>query len=500
MGLGSSLEVSSPVPAAGNLMVDASDSFVSDLKLRSTGIIPISEYIKKEKYKKNVQRLEQVKKLEQSDLTLSQSQSLNPKGEQDEESQESEKLPPRRRKKGSDFIETSYEDVPEKRVWIIKPSRHRSSVKKPQDTPKAKSSVVYAEPENYSDHLIIPQQTKQTKNKANTSNTIRTIEKHTIATSDNPPEAEKTPELRELYHRKHREDHRMPKRAKHQKNAKTSSTDLLKFRHRETNKDTQSTHNVKNHHFQLFNFALRNRTQKPKLTVQTNLSCTIPPNRYLIPCLKKSSSIDPNDVHPIHLKNARSPAKSATKNLRFATPPPQSVEKIEAATSSLSLTPDNRNRRAYDAPKRGLSARQALESWKNIHVQKYRERSRTMSPSAPKKAQEPLPDSYRNYSNETTPLDRDSDEIPIFRSIYHQNVRGQRKNSSTVFNRGARHNKCLQTDGSVRPSKEFLDDIERCLQRHSHLSDLYIKRNGGAKSTWVQDKYRRWHKITFEEN
>lgn len=135
MGQGSSLEVSSPVPTGsrtdpqcGTLMVDASDSFVSDLKLRSTGIIPISEYIKKEKYKKNVQRLEQVKKVEQ---TLPQSEAAEPKGskqdEQDDESKADEELRPRRsRKKGSDFIETSYEDVPENRVWIIKPSSRHS--------------------------------------------------------------------------------------------------------------------------------------------------------------------------------------------------------------------------------------------------------------------------------------------------------------------------------------------------------------------------------------
>lgn len=328
----------------------------------------------------------------------------------------------------------------------------------------------------------------------NTPNTIRPVEKHTkhTATSDDDP-----PELRELYHRKHRENHHRQKKAKRQRNAETSSTDLLKSRHMH-NTDTRSTHNVNNHHFKLLNFA--HRAQKaPKLTVQTNLSCTIPPNRYLIPCLKKSWSGD-RQHGAYHLKIARQPVTSnAKKNLRFATPP-RSVERIEMACSSLSLTPEDvRN----DVPQRGLSARQALESWKNIHVQKYRERSRTMSPSPPDRAQVPL----AANSNETS---RDSDERPICRPParpgsrnHHQNLGGgyyhKGGNSSTVVS--ARRDKCLQTDcHSPPPSKEFLDDIERCLQRHSHLSDLYIKRNGGAKSTWVQDKYRRWHKITFEDN
>lgn len=97
-------------------MVDASDSFVTELKLRSTGIIPISEYIKNEKYKKNVQRLEQVKKVDAIDTNEQQSV---------EDASEEQEARMRRNKKGSDFIETSYEDVPENRVWIMKPSRRR---------------------------------------------------------------------------------------------------------------------------------------------------------------------------------------------------------------------------------------------------------------------------------------------------------------------------------------------------------------------------------------
>lgn len=313
------------------------------------------------------------------------------------------------------------------------------------------------EEKHYSDHLIIPQKHPLAAR--------RTVEKQTT-TSDAPPE------VTELYHRKHRE-HR-PKRPKNKKNVKTSSTDLRNFRRRHTVDDDairekdNSTHNVRNHHFNLFQFPHRIHN-KPKLTVQTNLSCTIPPNKYLMPCIKKSSSHllhRPNNEQDLyvssakHLKTTAINNKSNKKSLRFATPPPLSK-------SSLSLTPED-SCTQNDVPRRGLSsARQALESWKNIHVQKYRERNRTLLPPK-KRAQE---------------IAEDSDEIPICR------------NSGPT-----RRDKCLQTEGSLRPSKEFIDDIERCLQRHSHLSDLYLKRNGGAKSTWVQDKYRRWHKITFEDN
>lgn len=241
----------------------------------------------------------------------------------------------------------------------------------------------------------------------------------------------------------------------------------------------ESTHQFQTH--EISHPERKFRKYRQHLTMKTTMLCSISPEKDVY-CKSNSAENTLGRCAGRNYINRKFAGESYSTE-RKNTPCNNSFRDVNYfnLNNTTSLLPSGMTleKPPFKEHRKPVSAKEALTSWKNLHTWKQHrkqfERSRNQNHQG-------------NFDAAT------------------QTMSARPK---TVARRNKSNHRFLQThppaghdDVMKTPEKnmysDFISKMEHCLQKHSKICELHTKRNGEANYTWVQDKYRRWHKITFD--